>query len=79
MSPARKEPDTSTYSGRFAVRLRTLREKAGLSHEEVANLLETTETTVYRWEAGLRQPQISDLPNIAEVLKVKVRTLIPDA
>ena len=78
MANNRKAVDVSTFEGRFAVRLRTLREKAKLTHEEVAEALETSVTTVYRWEAGLRQPQISDLPKIAKVLKIKARTLLPE-
>jgi transcriptional regulator with XRE-family HTH domain len=78
MSRQRKEVDTSTYEGRFAVRLKTLREKAGLTPEQVAETLETSATSVYRWEAGLRQPQIADLPRIADALGVKPRTLIPE-
>lgn len=78
MSPARKPPNTDTYAGRFAVRLRTLRIKAGLSVEELAEKLGVTTTSVYRWEADLRQPQISDLPKIASALGLKARTLLPD-
>jgi len=79
MCPARIEPDTATYSGRFAVRLRRLREKAGLTHEQVAEALETTPTTVYRWEAGENFPKADILPAIASVLNVKVRALMPEA
>ena len=78
MPRQRKEVDTSTFEGRFAMRLRTLREKAGLTPEDVAGAIGTSATSVYRWEAGLRQPQISDLPKIAETLGVKARTLIPE-
>ncbi len=79
MTPARKEPDTKTYSGRFAVRLRTLREKAKLTPEEVAEALGVSVHTVYHWESSRRQPQIIDLPRIAEVLGVsKARLVLPD-
>jgi transcriptional regulator with XRE-family HTH domain len=78
MTPARKQPDTSTYAGRFAVRLKTLREKAGLTVEEMAGALEISATSIYRWEADLRQPQISDLPKIADALSVKIRVLLPE-
>ena len=74
----RKEVDVSTYEGRFAVRLRMLREKAGISQEQVAEAVGVSATAVYRWEADLRQPQISDLPSIAKALGVKVRTLLPE-
>jgi len=79
MSPARKEPDTGTYSGRFAVRLRKLREKAGLTPQEVADALGVDLSAVYHWESGRSAPTIANLPNIAEVLKLKkTRDLFPN-
>ena len=78
MSPARKSPDTSTYSGRFAVRLRSLREKAGLTVPQLAELVGAKMNTVYSWEQGSRSPNMEDLPIIAEALELKnVRSLIP--
>ena len=75
----RKEIDTSTYTGRFAARLKALREKAGMSVEEVAAQLEISAVAIYHWEAANRQPKISDLPIIAEVLGVsKARLILPD-
>jgi len=78
MSPARKEPDARTYSGRFAVRLRTLREKAGLTIEDMVNQTGVPQLTLYRWEAGYRMPPVDMYPILAEALGVKVRTLLPD-
>jgi len=74
--PARKEPDKTTYAGRFAIRLRKLREDAGLSVIEVAEAMGVTPTTIYDWESTKSQPQISQLPQIAGVLGVSVRTLM---
>ena len=76
MSPARKEPDETTYSGRFAIRLRKLREEAGLSVIEVADAMNVTPTTIYDWESTKSQPSISQLPQIAGVLGVSIRTLM---
>jgi transcriptional regulator with XRE-family HTH domain len=76
MSPARKEPDKTSYAGRFAIRLRKLREDAGLSVIEVAEAMGVTPTTVYDWESTKSQPQISQLPQIAGVLGVSIRTLM---
>jgi Predicted transcriptional regulators len=79
MSPARKEPDASTYAGRFAIRLRTLREKAGLTPEEVAEQLGVSLKTVYNWESGYTFPKPDQLPTIAQTIGVKtVKTLFPD-
>ena len=77
MSPARKEPDTSTYSGRFAVRLRALREKAGMTVEEVADATGIPFKTYYNWEASRSLPSIDKLPDIAEVFGVEIRTILP--
>ncbi len=78
MTPARKPPDTSTYSGRFAVRLRMLREKAGLTPEQVAEALGVKPRTVYRWESMQTDPSIEQLAELAEVLAVRIRTLMPE-
>ncbi len=75
----RKEIDTSTYEGRFAARLKMLREKAGLSVDELAGLLAVTDQCIYDWEAGRRQPKISDLPSIAQALALKkIKDTLPN-
>ena len=79
MNPARKEPDVSTYSGRFAVRLRALREKVGKTVPEVADVMEVTIGTVYHWETGHTFPKPDQLPVLAKMLELKsVRTLFPE-
>ena len=79
MSPARKEPDTETYAGRVAARLRMLREKAGLTPQEVADKMGVTIYTVYSWERGHTFPQVEQLLLLANVLGLKsTRTLLPD-
>ena len=78
MSPARKEPDTRIYSGRFAAQLRSLREKAEISHEEVAQKLGVTISTVYKWEQGTHFPQPDQLPLLKELYGLKtVQALFP--
>ena len=78
MSPARKEPDTSTYAGRVAVRLRSLREKAGLAPQEVADAMGVTLQTVYHWERAHTFPKVEQLQLLASVLGLKsARTLLP--
>lgn len=39
---------------------RQLREAAGLSRQEVADELEVDESTVCRWETGVRHPRAAD-------------------
>ena len=76
MTPARKEPDANTYAGRFAIRLKNLREKAGLTVPDVAEKVGVTPTTIYDWESTKTQPKISVLPKLAEALGVTIRTLM---
>ena len=78
MSPARKEPDTRIYSGRFAARLRMLREKAGVTQEDVAVKLGITVRTVYKWEQGVHFPTPDQLPLLKELFGLKsVQALFP--
>lgn len=83
MSPARKNVDVSTYSGRFAARLRMLREKAGLSVDDVVERLiaagyEARQTTYYGWESGRSDAPLDAFPFLALSLNVKTpRALLP--
>ena len=77
MTPAKKEPDMTTYSGRFAARLRELREKAKLSQAEFAEATRSKQTTVSRWERGENVPPLDLFPEIAIALKTTVRNLMP--
>jgi transcriptional regulator with XRE-family HTH domain len=76
--PARKEPDASTYSGRFAIRLRTLREKAKLTVEDLSAQSGIPRTTLYNWEQGIRNPPFDILPQLADSLGIKIRNLMPE-
>ena len=73
----RKTIDTSTYTGRFAVRMKELREKAGLSVDQLAEKSGIPRTTLYNWESCISQPSLDQLPQLAESLGVSVRSLIP--
>jgi transcriptional regulator with XRE-family HTH domain len=61
----------STYEGRFAIRLKELREKAKLTAEQAAERMGITEKTVFHWEAGRSSPHVSEFPKIAAVYKLK--------
>jgi len=79
MARPRKEVDTSTYTGRFAVRLKTLREKAGMSHEEAAEQIGVTPTAIYHWESARITPSLEKFPKISETYKVKrAKDLLPN-
>jgi transcriptional regulator with XRE-family HTH domain len=79
MTPARKQPDTTTYAGRFAVRLKTLREKAGLTPLEVSESLGLNSVVVYHWESARNLPKIANFPELAKLYKVKkAKDLLPN-
>jgi len=69
--------DPNTYSGRFAERLRMLREKTGMTVEELAEKTGVSKITLYTWENASRSPVNDDLPIVAQALNVNVRTLLP--
>ena len=73
---ARKEPDITTYSGRFAIRLRRLRETAGLTHEQIAKLVGVTITTCYRWESGENAPKPDLIPSISQALGLQTAQIL---
>ena len=77
--PARKEPDKTTYAGKFAARLRSLREKTGLTPEEFAEKMGVTVGTIYHWESAYSFPKVEQLQLLANVLGIKsVKTLFPN-
>ena len=78
MANKRKDPDATTYSGRFAIRLRKLREKAGFTVDDIVEKSSIPRTTLYNWEAGISQPPVDTYPILAKAYGVKVRTLLPD-
>lgn len=71
MTPKRKEPDLSTYPGRCGARLRALRERKGLTAEEIASALGVSYRAIYRWEGGESDPPFELLPQIAAILGLK--------
>ncbi|MBP3530498.1 MAG: helix-turn-helix transcriptional regulator [Thermoguttaceae bacterium] len=77
MTPIKREADLSTYAGRFAARLRELREKAGLSQAELAEKTGSKQRSVSNWETGTTQPSFNQLPLLADALKTSVRNLMP--
>lgn len=79
-----KQIDTSTYSGRFAERLRTLREKAGKTVDQVIAEMEADGYSVarrsfYNWELATNSPPLDAFPALAKSLGLKtVRSLLPE-
>lgn len=75
---SRKPVDETTYIGKFAVRLRKLREKTGMNIDQLAEASGIPQRTLYHWESGTKAPTIERFPELAEALNVKVRTLLPE-
>ena len=83
MSPARKEPDLSTYSGRLSKRIRELREKNNLTTDQVATLItaagfSTTAANIRHWENGTGRPNVDAAPYLAAVFGITTSALFPD-
>lgn len=55
--------------------IKNYRIKKGLSQEQLARLMGTTQAAVAMWETGARMPRASKLPKLAEVLGCTVADL----
>lgn len=53
---------------RAGQRIRTARELAGLSVRELADLVQRTPLTIYRWESGQNRPSVPDSRVLCDVL-----------
>lgn len=64
----------------FGVRLKAIREAAGVSQAELARRIESNKQTVSSWETGHRTPNFVDVVRIAAVLGKNVEdfAVIPD-
>ena len=83
MPPASKPLDTSTYTGRMAKRLQSLRTQRGLSVVEFHAALKKRGLTInksliYAWETGKKTIHPNDFPAVAKALGVTIHELLPD-
>ncbi len=60
----------------FRERLFDLRRQAGLSQEELANLLGVTRQAVQKWEAGTSRPDMDNLTALADYFHVSLDYLV---
>lgn len=60
----------------FEMRLYELRKKAGLSQEELANLVGVSRQAVQKWEAGTSRPDLDNLTALAGYFNVTLDWLI---
>jgi hypothetical protein len=70
MARPTRGPDESTYTGRFAARLKALRVKAGFDHKQAAEAITkagwpVSVPTIYKWEQGRAFPHYVALPFVA--------------
>ena len=78
-----KTPDTSTYAGRLAERIRKLRERAGLSIGDAAKRItkagySISASGVYKWENGQAVIPATAFLSVASAYGCKPRNLIPN-
>jgi transcriptional regulator with XRE-family HTH domain len=64
---------------RFGKRLRSVREKVGVSQEKLAEMAELHRTYVSSVERGKRNISLLNIERLARALKVSMAELMPDA
>jgi transcriptional regulator with XRE-family HTH domain len=62
--------------GKFGLRVRTLRIKAGLSQEKLAELAELHRTYISGVERGARNPSLISIARIAKALNVTLSKVV---
>ena len=60
----------------FSKNLKELRIEKGLSQQELAQILNVTQSTVAKWESGDREPNFSILIQVAKFFEVSTDTLL---
>lgn len=70
--------EKDTALARFGLRLRGLREKAGLSQEELADRAQVHRTYLSGIERGRRNPSLINLLRIARALNISISALFDD-
>lgn len=58
------------------MRLRELRNKSGLTQNEIANKIGVSGQTILNWENGIYEPKINQLIQLADLFNVTVDYLI---
>ena len=59
--------------------IRVLREKMGLSQQQVAEAVHVSQQAVARWESGLAKPRADLLPQLASLFNCTIDELFLDA
>lgn len=59
------------------LRISSLRAKAALTHEELADLLQLkSPRVIYDWESGMKVPNAENLYNLALIFNIKMEDLL---
>lgn len=58
--------------------IKRIREKTGISQEELAKQLEVTQGAVSQWEAGKAKPRTDKLPILAKIFNCSVDDLLKE-
>lgn len=72
----RKDVVADGFKKAFAERLKKLREKKGLTVQQLADQSGVTHGTIHRWENGENSPVSEKLFAVAEVLETSVSSLL---
>ncbi len=59
-------------------KLKQIRKSKGLTMKELGKIIGVTGLTIYRYEAGIRKPNIDLAIKLAETLEVPVKELFTD-
>ena len=62
----------------FGKRLKTLRKKAGLTQEQLAEFIKVSLKTIQRWEKNERAPRLEEIKALAKALNVSESDLLND-
>lgn len=60
----------------FQISLAAARVNAGMTQEEVSNLMRVSKNTVVNWEKGASEPTISQARRLAEYLNISLDRII---
>lgn len=63
---------------KLSEKIAKLRKREGLSQEDLANELDVSRQTVYKWESGLALPELEKIKNIAKRFEVSFDYLMDD-
>ena len=63
---------------KMTLKIKFLREKAGLKQHELASKLGIGQSTVAMWESGKANPTVDKLPELARILGCAISDLFSD-